>query len=277
MDLIGDPSQRDPVSSCRLPEKTPIVNLSAFKGDEKELRTLAAIRDGAKLNYSGRLSAGDLQGNPDLPRREGERYVAVDIKSGQGEEGGDDDADGKPKRHYAAQLTLYTDILERLGLSAGHRGIILDIHQDEVPYDLTQPRRPRYPDVCPPEEIEEIFDPARSVDLYTDVVQRATEWPTNDHSIKTLAKYFGFIWRDQNPSGAASIEWFGRWTETRDISLKQRILDYNEDDCRAASVPLDGIRGLARPLQLEGSLPPPPVQQGALEIPKWVIGRKACQ
>jgi predicted RecB family nuclease len=31
-------------------------------------------------------------------------------------------------------------------------------------------------------------------------------WPTRDHSIKTLAKFLGFHWRDNNPSGAASIE-----------------------------------------------------------------------
>ena len=47
----------------------------------------------------------------------------------------------------------------------------------------------RFPDVCTPEEIESLFAPTRSVDLYTDVILRATEWPTNDHSIKTLAKY----------------------------------------------------------------------------------------
>ena len=28
------------------------------------------------------------------------------------------------------------------------------------------------------------------------------------------------------------------------VALKQRILDYNEDDCRATRVLLDGIRGL---------------------------------
>jgi predicted RecB family nuclease len=84
----------------------------------------------------------------------------------------------------------------------------------------------------------------RSIDLYNDVVMPATEWPTNDHSIKTLAKYLGFEWRDQNPSGAASIEWYGRWIDTKDQTTKQRILDYNEDDCRTTRVLVDGIRDL---------------------------------
>ena len=101
-----------------------------------------------------------------------------------------------------------------------------------------------YPDVCSAEDIEALFHPVRSVDLYYDVVQKATMWPTRDHSIKTLAKFLGFKWRDTSPSGAASIEWFDQWIRTGDPAIRQRILDYNEDDCRATRVLLDGIRGL---------------------------------
>jgi predicted RecB family nuclease len=72
---------------------------------------------------------------------------------------------------------------------------------------------------------------------------KATEWPTKDHSIETLAKYLGFTWRDTHPSGAASVEWFDRWCRDRNPVIRQRILDYNEDDCRATRVLLDGIRG----------------------------------
>src|SRR5262249_18443649 len=74
----------------------------------------------------------------------------------------------------------------------------------------------RYSDVCSAEDIESLFDPARAVDLYGDVVIKATEWPTRDHSIKTLAKNLGFTWRDVHPSGAAAVEWFTRWSELRD-------------------------------------------------------------
>lgn len=92
--------------------------------------------------------------------------------------------------------------------------------------------------------MESLFAEGRSIDLYTDVVLRSTEWPVHDYSLKTLARYLGFKWRDPHPSGAASIEWYERWTDTRDPSLKQRILEYNEDDCRATRVLLDGIRAL---------------------------------
>ena len=102
----------------------------------------------------------------------------------------------------------------------------------------------KYPSVCTADDIEDLFNPRRSVDLYWDVVWKATEWPTRDYSIKTLARFLGFRWRDAHPSGAASIEWFHRWIETGDPTVKQRILDYNEDDCVATRVVLDGIRKL---------------------------------
>lgn len=114
-------------------------------------------------------------------------------------------------------------------------------------YERTMYRKlqARYPDVCSADDIEALFTTPRSVDLYFDVVTKATEWPTRNHSIKTLAKFLGFSWRDACPSGAASIEWYHRWVEGRDPEVKRRILDYNEDDCRATVVLLDGIRALA--------------------------------
>jgi hypothetical protein len=64
------------------------------------------MRAGADLIYGGRLSAGDLLGIPDLLRREEAGYIPGDIKSGRGDEGGYDEAEPKPKLHYAVQLAL---------------------------------------------------------------------------------------------------------------------------------------------------------------------------
>lgn len=471
MDLFADPAQRDePNPFVQLlwekgslfereviaDLKLPFLDLSPYAGDEKERLTLEAMQRGDPLIYSGRIQAEGLLGDPDLLRKEGAGYIAGDIKSGSGEEGPDDDR--KPKVHYAVQLGLYTDILERKDLSAGRRAFVWDIHGAEVPYDFQEaygkrdPRtlwqdyqdalheaqaiiddrdktlpaysvacklcywysacvkslkesddltmipelgrskrdamydtlrsatelagvnpaafitgkktafagigpdtlhkfhdrakllttkdakpflrapvtlpdherelffdievdpmrdvcylhgfverhgrdtttekffytfaeeptpeaekkafsdawayikanRPcaiyyyskyertlyrklqgKYPDVCTAEEIEEMFDPAHAIDLYYDVVKKATEWPTWDYSIKTLAKFLGFAWRDTHPSGAASIEWFDRWVKTSDPQVRQRILDYNEDDCIATRVLLDGIRRMS--------------------------------
>ncbi len=102
----------------------------------------------------------------------------------------------------------------------------------------------KYPDVCSVADVEDLFALPAMIDLYFDVVKKSTEWPTYDQSIKTLAQYLGFRWRDTHPSGAASIEWYHRWIESGDPAIKQRILDYNEDDCLATGVVVDGIRGL---------------------------------
>lgn len=437
--------------------QTPFLDLSASKNDEEKTRlTLEAMSQRTPLIYGGRIEDKELVGEPDLLRLNGDGYIAGDIKSGAGEEGEGDTA--SPKVHYAVQLGLYTDILQRKGLSGGFKAFIWDIHGNEVVYDFAEkhgiknPRtmwqdyeecldaakvivannnatrpalssvcklchwhtvcserlnkendltlipelgrskrdvmvksigtvkelaeanlqtfisggksqfsgigtdtlkkfqfraqllinpqatpvlrepvtlpandcelffdievdpmrdicylhgfvervkgdnntekfhaffankcapdeekaafaasiklikekqpcgiyyyskyertiyrklRAKYPDVCSEQDIEDIFDPAKSVDLYFDVVKKATEWPTHDFSIKTLAKYLGFEWRDTHPSGAASIEWFDSWIKTGDPVIKQRILEYNEDDCRATRVLLDGIRKLA--------------------------------
>jgi predicted RecB family nuclease len=432
----------------------PFTDLSKASDTDRERLTLAAMARGDNLIYGGRIGTDDLLGVPDLLRKEPGGYMPGDIKSGRGEEGGGDESDGRPKPHYAVQLALYVDILERLKLSAGRRAFVWDIQGDEVVYDFStldgetlwddyqsalvdarailarqvaplpaygsvcklchwhtfciaqltaaddltlipllgrrerdvmqeslptiatlatsnpdefiqgrktvfrgigpdrlrlfqaraailkaSPPKPylrapvvlelapvelffdvevdplrdvcylhgfverrngdnstevfvpffaeeptlaaernafaaaldflaaraeaviyfyskyerttyrklqqRYPDLCTPEDVEGLFEAPRAVDLYGDVVLKATEWPTRDQSIKTLAKYLGFEWRDLHPSGAASIEWFDRWCRERKPEVRQRILDYNEDDCRATRVLLDGIRNLA--------------------------------
>lgn len=111
----------------------------------------------------------------------------------------------------------------------------------------------RYPEVASREQVEKMFDPSHAVDLYTDIVRPCTEWPTRDYSIKTLARYLEFRWRDTNPSGAESIEWYHRWVESGDFSIKERILQYNEDDCLATRVLLDGIRAMVEALPGKGS------------------------
>lgn len=99
----------------------------------------------------------------------------------------------------------------------------------------------RYPDVCSPDDVETLFHPSRATDLLFDVVMPDTEWPTNSVGIKPLARSLGFSWRDKDASGAASIAWFHEYSETRDPAVRQRILDYNEDDCRATAALLDAL------------------------------------
>lgn len=473
LDLHGDIAARGEVSDfvrmlwergstfeTEVVERLPsdAVRLAGLPGPERARLTASAMQAGADLIHGGRIAADDLLGDPDLLIRNGAGYVPADIKSGRGEDGGDDGGDGRPKPHYAVQVALYVDVLERLGSSAGRMAEIWDVRGDRVVYDLDAPRgvrtraswwdlyvdtrdavraivaaplatrgalgascglchwrescsselarlddltlipqlgraardgmaeivatvgefaacdpetfvrgartvfpgvgpdrlrtfharakllatpgasaylkapialpatrheiffdieadpmrdlvylhgavhrvdrdpaterfvaftaeepsreaerkafadvmrhfaehpdatifyyskfertsfrklQRRYPDVCTAEDVEALFTPPRAIDLYFDVVMKATEWPTRNHSIKTLAKHLSFAWRDTDPSGAASIQWYNSYVESRDPAILQRILDYNEDDCRATFVVLDGIRRLA--------------------------------
>jgi predicted RecB family nuclease len=99
----------------------------------------------------------------------------------------------------------------------------------------------KFPEVCSEEEVNAMFAPPLVTDLYFDVVRPDSEWPTQNFSLKSIAKFLGFQWRDSHPSGAASIEWYERFLRTQDAADRQRILDYNEDDCRAMRVLKDAI------------------------------------
>lgn len=155
LDLFGNFKDRDPVSpfvqllwdigSAFEKEvieglEAPYTDLSKFKGEDKERMTREAMERGDNLIYSGRITVGELVGEPDILRRHDNSYIAGDIKSGAGEEGASDDSEGKPKKHYAVQLALYTDILERLGILGGRCPFVWDIHGEEVKYDLNAPQ-----------------------------------------------------------------------------------------------------------------------------------------
>jgi predicted RecB family nuclease len=67
--------------------------------------------------------------------------------------------------------------------------------------------------------------------------------------LKVLARAAGFEWRDENPSGEASMAWFASAREGADAhEWRQRILAYNEDDCRATQALRDWLNGPARAL-----------------------------
>ncbi len=113
-------------------------------------------------------------------------------------------------------------------------------HHEKTTYKRLQKL---YPDVISVEELGAFFDHPNVIDLF-DVVNRHTDWPVSSYSLKDLAQYLGFEWRDETPSGALSIEWFNRFLETRDQEILNRLLAYNEDDCKATMILKEAIEGL---------------------------------
>lgn len=75
---------------------------------------------------------------------------------------------------------------------------------------------------------------ANEYDLYTDLVVKYSDWPTYSYGIKNIARLVGFSWRDTDPSGANSIVWYNEYLKDQSkVNMLNRIVEYNEDDCRA--------------------------------------------
>ena len=92
-------------------------------------------------------------------------------------------------------------------------------------------------------------EPAAWIDLH-DVAKRQlqTEGPLG---LKQLAMAAGFRWRDVNPSGEASILWYEEATRGEESvarAARARLMEYNEDDCRATKALRDWLNGAARSL-----------------------------
>jgi len=98
----------------------------------------------------------------------------------------------------------------------------------------------RYPGAISMENVEHFFASPNVIDLYS-LTQRQTDWPVGSYSIKSLATYLGFKWRDETPSGALSIQWFNNYLENNDKNILKRILEYNEDDCKALMILKDKL------------------------------------
>ena len=115
------------------------------------------------------------------------------------------------------------------------------------PHEKTTYRKMQrvYPDVISEDELERFFSNPNVVDLYG-IVLKQTDWPLPSYSIKELAVYLGFKWRDETPSGALSIQWFNEYLKTKDDNILTRILEYNEDDCKATMVLKDGLVRLSK-------------------------------
>lgn len=72
----------------------------------------------------------------------------------------------------------------------------------------------------------------RFFDIHRCVVSSVT-LPVESYSLKSLAQWLGFQWRDAEASGEQSVCWYDLWLQTGDRAHLDAILVYNEDDCRA--------------------------------------------
>jgi hypothetical protein len=85
-------------------------------------------------------------------------------------------------------------------------------------------------------EVEAFFGRKDVIDLYPLLTSQLI-WPTESNSLKELAKWVRFSWRDSDPGGGNSLAWYalavGDSDEKIRLENQKRILDYNADDVAA--------------------------------------------
>jgi predicted RecB family nuclease len=92
--------------------------------------------------------------------------------------------------------------------------------------------RPRIPAV---DEIDEFIAGGQWIDM-RDVIATQTLTPFGT-GLKALAAYADFAWRDEDPGGEQSMVWYELAVAHPDEDVRaenqRRVLEYNDDDCRA--------------------------------------------
>jgi len=84
-------------------------------------------------------------------------------------------------------------------------------------------------------------------DLHRDATS-AFAFPTYGYGLKEVANYMGFQWRHENVDAMESIVFYLQYLDDkkRNKSKLQKVIDYNEDDCRATMVVKDWLEANSR-------------------------------
>lgn len=90
----------------------------------------------------------------------------------------------------------------------------------------------------------------RCFDLHRYVVNTVI-LPVESYSLKSLANWLGFQWRDPDASGDQSVCWYDQWLQSGDRHYRELILRYNEDDCRATWILKDWLTEFLIPESLK--------------------------
>lgn len=94
---------------------------------------------------------------------------------------------------------------------------------------------------CPPDLWARIE--SSMVDLLP-ITKKCVMFPTYGYSLKQIAPYCGFKWRQKDVTATESIAMYMAYTRTKDSELLDKILKYNEDDVIATRVVKDWLTSL---------------------------------
>lgn len=76
------------------------------------------------------------------------------------------------------------------------------------------------------------------------VIYGRVYFPVATNSLKDIARYYGFNWTSANASGIDTIIWRTKWETTRESNIKDRIVQYNSEDCLALNHVTDRLLSL---------------------------------
>jgi predicted RecB family nuclease len=99
-----------------------------------------------------------------------------------------------------------------------------------APYEVETVRRLAQQYKTPLATLKPIL--SRLVDLHHWVTNSVT-LPIESYSLKSLATWLGFQWRERGVNGEIAVCWYDRWLRQGDRAFLEAIVRYNEDDCRA--------------------------------------------
>jgi len=69
-------------------------------------------------------------------------------------------------------------------------------------------------------------------------------FPCYSNGLKEISRFLGFEWSEPNASGIQTILWREEWQNSRDDSLKKKIITYNAEDCEATCRIMDCLANL---------------------------------
>ena len=128
-----------------------------------------------------------------------------------------------------------------LRLLAGLGDYVL-VHFGRYERDFIREMQRRYP-FGGEEETERLV--SRLFDVHG-AIRTNVFFPVYGNSIKEIAPFLGFQWQGAVRSGTDSIVHRYRWEKTKDESLKEDLLRYNDQDCLAVVAVFDHLASLGK-------------------------------
>jgi hypothetical protein len=128
----------------------------------------------------------------------------------------------------------------------GYRAYHYTKHEDSAFIGLAE-RHAGHSGVPTVEDVRSFLDSKEWIDLYP-VMAKQLIWPTESITLKDIAKWVRFSWRDSDPGGGNSIAWYKEAMQIADPVIRdanrERLLQYNADDCEAQAKIRDWLNSL---------------------------------